>query len=141
MKRLLFLSLACLLTLGSVLTPVGIVKGMDNSKVTMAGMVKPALEFTLVNHTGYAIKGLFMAPASSEEWDKEEELLQGRSFPNDSAVVITFSPKVNADKFDIMVVWADGSNNSVWNNIDLKGASKLTMTYDRPSDTTSISRE
>jgi hypothetical protein len=141
MRRLLFLSLACLLTFGSVLSPVGVVNGMSNSKMEMAGMVKPSLEFTLVNHTGYTIKGLYMAPASSEEWDKEDELLHGRSFPNDSALVITFNPKVNADKFDIMVVWADGSPNSVWDNIDLKGASKLTMTYDRPSDTTTINRE
>lgn len=142
MKRFVFLSLALALTLTTVSLPATMAKG-PSALQPNAVAVAPApaeLEFTLVNSTGYDIKGLYLAPHSSEAWDKSDELLKGQSFSNGSAVNIIYKSGEDAPTWDLMVVWTDGSPNSKWDDINLNGTRKATLTYDRGSDTTTITK-
>lgn len=140
MKRFVFLSLALALTLTTVSLPATMAKGPSALQPNAVAAAPAELQFTLVNKTGYDIKGLYLAPHSSEEWDKSDELLKGQSFSNGSAVNIVYKSGEDAPTWDLMVVWTDGSPNSKWDDINLNGTRKATLTYDRGSDTTTITK-
>jgi hypothetical protein len=99
------------------------------------------LDFTLVNKTGYAIKQVFVGPASSKEWAAEDEILKGRTFGDGATMDITFHPKATAKKWDLKVEWADGSPAEEWLNLDLTQIEKLTLKYDKAKDVTSAEIE
>lgn len=142
MKRLAFFSIICLSALLSINSAsFASAKYSHTNSLSAATTVQVTYKFTLVNKTGYDIKELYFAPSSSGEWDTDDELLKGQLFKNGEAAKITYTAKKNADKWDLMCAWTDGSANSHWNAIDLNGATKLTMTYERSSDTTYIERE
>jgi hypothetical protein len=140
MKRFLAVTILCLVTLTIAISPASLAKVNHNSR-SMSAAADVTYSFTIVNNTGYDIKELYFAPASSADWDRDDELLKGRLFKNGDSCQVTYNAKKNSDKWDMMCAWTDGSANSVWNAIDLNGASKLTMTYEKSSDTTYISRE
>jgi hypothetical protein len=142
MKRLTVFSIIFLLAVLSV-NSASFASVKYNHTSTLSAVATPQVTytFTLVNKTGYDIKELYFAPSSSGEWDTDDELLKGQLFKNGEAAKITYTAKKNADKWDLMCAWTDGSANSHWNAIDLNGATKLTMTYERSSDTTYIERE
>jgi hypothetical protein len=94
------------------------------------------LDFTIVNKTGYKIKALYIGASGTGDWDKQDEILKGRSFNNEDALDITFSPKEKAAKWDIMVTWADGSGSEEWLNLKLTEITKVTLIYDKANDTT-----
>jgi hypothetical protein len=94
------------------------------------------LDFTLVNNTGYHIKALYIGPSASKEWTEDMEILHGSTFGNGKALDITFSPRARAQRWDIMVEWADDYENTQWNNLKLTEISKVTLTYNRETDET-----
>jgi len=97
----------------------------------------PELDFTIVNKTGYDIKGLYIGASGTGDWTKEDEVLKGRSFTNGKALDIKFSPKAKAEKWDIMVKWADDSGTVEWLNLKLTEITKVTLVYDKEKDKTS----
>lgn len=97
----------------------------------------PDLDFTLVNGTGYDIKGIYISPTSKKDWDKSDEILKGRMFKNGDKLDIKFHPKATAEKWDIMVEWTDGSDNDEWDGLKLTEINKITLKYDKKSDKTS----
>jgi len=99
------------------------------------------LTFTLVNKTGYGITKLFVAPHSSQEWDKDDELLKGRAFGDGVPVKISYHTKTTATAFDFKASWADGDADSEWSNVQLENGATYIMTYDKKSDKASIHKE
>ena len=68
-------------------------------------------DFTLVNNSPYAIVGLWVAPADSDNW--EENILAGESLGKIESIDITF----------------DNSNNVTWWNFRIKDSSGKVWTW------------
>lgn len=100
-----------------------------------------ALDFTLVNKTGYDIKKLYIGPTSNSEWTEDMEIVNGRKFSNGDTMEVKFNPKANAANWDIRVEWADGSPAEEWMKLDLTQIEKVTLKYDRASDKTTAEIE
>ncbi|HVG17494.1 MAG TPA: hypothetical protein VNI02_00465 [Blastocatellia bacterium] len=95
------------------------------------------LDFTLVNQTGYSIKELYIGPSNNPEWTEDMEILHGKVFRSGTQIPILFNPKAQAKKWDIMVVWSDGSGKVQWLGLDLTTIEKVTLLYDAENDKTS----
>lgn len=101
------------------------------------GKSNPELDFTIVNKTGYSIKELSIGATGTGEWEKEDEVLKGRTFADGDSLEIKFSPRATAANWDIKVVWADGSGGEEWIKLDLTEIEKATLVYDKEKDQTS----
>lgn len=97
-----------------------------------------ALDFTLVNETGYNIKKVFIGPSNNPDWTADMEVLRGRAFKNGTALDITFNPKARSAKWDLRVEWSDGDTPVNWYGLDLTTIEKLTLLYDADSGKTSV---
>jgi len=96
------------------------------------------LDFDLVNQTGYSIKLLYIGPSNNPEWTADMEILKGRTFRTDTEMEVSFSPRTQARKWDIMVEWTDGSKSAQWLGLDLSTIEKLTILYNAETDKTSF---
>jgi hypothetical protein len=95
-----------------------------------------ALDFTLVNATGYSIKELYIGASGTGDWTKEDEVLNGRVFKNGDSLAIKFHPKATAEKWDIMVKWSDGTGSDEWLKLKLTEITKITLHYNKEKDET-----
>ncbi|TBW33894.1 argininosuccinate lyase [Siculibacillus lacustris] len=96
-------------------------------------------DFTLVNKTGYDIDAVFVSPSKSNDW--EEDVL-GKDLLEDGAVWdIKFHRSNRTCKWDLKVVYSVDSSEAVWGGIDLCQVSKITIHYNKKSDTTSAELE
>jgi hypothetical protein len=83
-------------------------------------------DFTLVNETGVEIHALYVSPADKDEWGKD--ILGKDTLASGQSAEIKFSPKEEADKWDLRV--EDSKGNSIeWTDLDLTEISKLTLHY------------
>jgi len=109
-----------------------------------AGLSSPAYaegkqDFIMVNKTGYRIDKVFVSPTKSDEW--EDDVL-GRDVLDDSETVeIKFHRAATGCKWDLKVVYADDGSSAIWQALDLCTISKVTIRYNRSTDTTSASVE
>jgi hypothetical protein len=92
-------------------------------------------DFQLKNKTGYELKALYVAPSKSDDW--EDDVLGQDVLADDQAVNIHFNPKTNTCIYDVKVVYSDDDSSAVWQKINLCEIEKITIKYDRKSDTTS----
>ena len=92
-------------------------------------------DFTLVNKTGYEIKSVYVSPSKSDDW--EEDVLGKDSMANGDAWDIKFHRADKTCHWDLKVVYSDDDSNAVWSDIDLCTTEKITIKYDRKSNTTS----
>lgn len=95
-----------------------------------------ALDFQLVNATGYGIKAVYIAPSSSKNWGSnilEEGLGDGE------AADVSFNPAAaHIGKWDLRVSWEeDGDPDVYWTGYDLSKISKITLKYDHAKNQTS----
>lgn len=93
-------------------------------------------DVTVVNGTGYSIKFLGFNNPGDNDWSENEldEVLR-----NGDSVDVEFDTDDQGCKWNIRVDWADpGYPGVVWKNVDLCSISKITLHYDRSTDTTSI---
>jgi hypothetical protein len=97
-----------------------------------------ALDFTLVNETGYSIKKVFIGPSNNPEWTDDMEVLNGRAFKSGAALDIVFNPKSRSAKWDIRVEWSDGDTPVNWYGLDLTTIEKLTLLYNADTGKTSV---
>jgi hypothetical protein len=97
-----------------------------------------ALDFTLVNGTGYGIKKIYIGPSNNPDWTEDMEVLHGRAFKNGTALDIVFNPKAKSAKWDLRVEWSDGDKPVDWYGLDLTTIEKLTLLYDADSGKTSV---
>jgi hypothetical protein len=94
------------------------------------------LDFDLVNATGYDIKELYIGPSGTGDWDKSDEILKGKVLKDGELWKIKFHPKATAEKWDMMVTWADGSGKVEWLNLKLTEIDKITLKYNKATDKT-----
>jgi hypothetical protein len=83
-------------------------------------------DFDLVNHTGFAIKEVYITPHSADDWgdnifDADAPLKVGET------TTIQFSRKEKAKFWDLMVVDVAG-NKFEWENLNLLEISEVTLT-------------
>jgi hypothetical protein len=96
------------------------------------------LDFELVNGTGWAIKEVYISPATVNDW--QENILSEPMADGESGKV-TFSPEAEAESWDMKIVWVDEGEDVVWKNLDLSEISKLTLRYDADTDETTAEVE
>ena len=136
MRKLLLIAVATIFCLGLVVTSSYSAKPRNSFTPEITFTQNPELDFTIVNKTGYDIKALSIGASGTGDWTKEDEVLKGRAFPNGKSYDIKFSPRAKAEKWDIMVTWADGSGSEEWLNLKLTEIEKVTLIYDKEKDVT-----
>jgi hypothetical protein len=86
-----------------------------------------ALDFVLVNDTGYTIDKIFVSPSKIEEWG--DDVMGQDQLEDGKSVKIHFSRAHEKDtKWDIKVVFIDGEYR-YWTNLDLSTISEVTIHY------------
>jgi hypothetical protein len=108
---------------------------------TMAGRAEGKLDFTLVNKTGYAIKTIYIAPASQEEWDDTDKVSLPGVLKDEASVDLIFDPKATAEKWDLRIVWEDGGEAVEWHGLKLTEIKKITLFYDEKTEKTTAETE
>ena len=95
-----------------------------------------ALDFKLVNKTGYGIKAIHIGPSSQKDWG---ENILSESLGDGEAVDIEFQPKAaNIAKWDLLVSWDDPEDPDVyWIGYKLSEITTITLKYDATSNKTS----
>ena len=107
-----------------------VVSSMTMSAVAWA---QAKQDFTLVNKTGYALSEVYVAPSKSDDWDQD---VMGRDIVDDGeAVDISFDHADKSCKWDLKVIYQDDNSSAVWYGIDLCTVSKITIKYNRKTDT------
>jgi len=96
-------------------------------------------DFILVNQTGYAISEVYVSPSKSDDW--EEDVLGRDTLPDGEAWKIRFQRSIKTCKWDLKVVYEDDDSEAYWNGIDLCTVGKITIHYNKKSDTTSADFE
>ena len=89
------------------------------------------LDFDLINKTGYIIKEVSISPAKAKNWHDEDELLHGREFGDGDDLKITFNPKVQAEHWDLQVVFAGDDDTEEFDDLKLTDISKVTLHYNK----------
>lgn len=96
-------------------------------------------DFVLANATGYVISEVYVAPSSSDDW--ENDILGSGLLDEGAAVPIHFERDAKTCKWDLKVVYKIDDSKAVWSNIDLCEVSKITIKYNKSTDTTSAAFE
>jgi len=96
------------------------------------------LDFELANGTGWAIKEVYISPATVNDW---QENILSEPMADGEGGQVTFSPDAEAALWDMKIVWVDEGEDVVWKNLDLSKISKLTLRYNPDTDETSVDVE
>jgi hypothetical protein len=111
---------SCFLAIVTVLT--------FNAVTASPAKADSALDFVLVNDTGYTIDKVFVSPTKMEEWG-EDVMGPDDVVPDGKSVKIHFSRAHEKEtKWDIKIVFDDGENR-YWTNLDLSAISEVTVHY------------
>ena len=103
--------------------------------VSVPSMAQEAKQdFALVNKTGYELKALFVSPTKSDDW--EDDVLGQDTLGDKQSVDVKFHRAVKSCHWDLKVVYSDDDSSAVWANIDLCTVEKITLHYNRSTDTT-----
>ena len=94
-------------------------------------------DFTLSNRTGYELKEVYVAPSASDDW--ENDVLGTGTLGDGAAVEIKFNRASKTCKWDLKVVYTVDDSSAVWHGIDLCSVDKITIRYNKSTDTTSAS--
>lgn len=87
-----------------------------------------ALDFTLVNDTGYTIDKVFVSPSKQEKWG-EDVMGPDDVVPDGKSVHIRFSREHEKDtKWDLKIEFTDGEYR-YWTDLDLSTISEITIHY------------
>jgi len=89
--------------------------------------------FTIINNTGYPIKGIFVNPPGDNVFNENElsaVLAENASFP------VKFSGADKGCTWNIKVTWTDNSS-SIFRNLDLCTINSVSLKYNKDTDTAS----
>ena len=95
-------------------------------------------DFTLVNRTGYTLRAIYLTPANSKSWGKDR--MGDAVLDNGKSRLFKFADK-SACMQDLMVVFDDDGSDVVWEDFDLCALNKITLKYNRKTDTVSADTE
>jgi hypothetical protein len=82
-------------------------------------------DFDLINDSGRTIERIFVSPVSTNDW--ENDVLGSFTLPSGYTKHVTFSPSYGACRFDVKVVFRDGSSLIDW-NVNLCRVSRIDVT-------------
>ena len=96
-------------------------------------------DFELINRTGYAISEVYVSPGKADDW--QDDLLENsdNNFEDGEKRSVHFSRAGKTCKWDLKVVYDDDDSSAIWHDIDLSEVSRITLRYNRKTDTTSAS--
>lgn len=94
-------------------------------------------DFSLSNKTGYELKEVYVAPSASDDW--ENDILGTGTLGDGASFDIKFHRANKTCKWDLKVVYTIDNTNAVWKNIDLCSVDKITIRYNKSTDTTTAS--
>jgi hypothetical protein len=96
--------------------------------------------FTLVNNTGYAIKGIYVNLPGDTVFDENEI---SSPLANGDKFLVKFTRADGGKKcvWNIKVDWADGSAPSFFNRLNLCEINSVSLKYDKASDVTSYTTD
>ena len=98
------------------------------SLIPSAAHAESALDFVLVNDTGYTIDKVFVSPAKIEQWG-EDVMGPDDQVPDGKSVKIHFTRAHEKDtKWDLKIVFTDNEYR-YWTNLDLSTISEVTIHY------------
>lgn len=92
-------------------------------------------DLVLVNKTGYNISEVYISAVQANQW--KENLIGNDRFDHSAERVIRRPDVSKACHWDLLVVYDDDGEMAVWSTIDLCKNSRVTLFYDRKTDTTS----
>ena len=95
-------------------------------------------DFTLVNSTGYDLREVYISPANRNSWGRDR--LGDGTLENRKSRLFTFSDNANCMQ-DLKVVFDDDGTSSIWKGLDLCEINKLTIRYNRNTDTVTAIKE
>ncbi|MGU3496040.1 hypothetical protein ACLBXM_18520 [Xanthobacteraceae bacterium A53D] len=124
MKAQVFAAAMALMTMGGFLLPASGALASEGKQ-----------DFTLVNKTGYDIEEVYVSPSRADDW--EEDVLGKDVLEDGDSWHIRFTRAAKPCKWDLKVVYSDDGSSAIWYGIDLCSVSKITIRYNRNSDTTS----
>lgn len=99
-----------------------------------------ALDFDLVNATGYDIAQVYVGESDDEEWS--DGLLED-TLSNGQTLHIRFRPDIESVYWDLCIEWYEDedADEVYWKNIKLDEVSRITLYYDKKSGKTSAKME
>lgn len=110
------------------------------SVVAMPAMAQEAKQdFTLINKTGYELKALYVSPSKSDDW--EDDVLGQGTLGDATSIEIKFHREAKSCHWDLKVVYSVDDTSAVWHDIDLCTVEKISLHYNKSTDTTSASFE
>ena len=95
-------------------------------------------DFTLVNSTGYDLREIYISPTNRNSWGRDR--LGDGTLGNSRSRLFTFSDNANCVQ-DLKVVFDDDGTSSIWKGLDLCEINKLTIRYNRNTDTVTAIKE
>lgn len=90
-------------------------------------------DFTVINGTGYDIKGLYINPPGDEAWTENE--LKG-TLGDGNKFDVKFTQADKGCTWNMKVTWTDNSW-SIFRGLDLCKISNVTLKYNKATDTAS----
>jgi hypothetical protein len=99
-----------------------------------SALAKGEETLTIENRTGYTITEVYLAPASSDNW--EEDILGKDTLDTNTSFDVDMSESADTCKWDLRAVYEDKSA-AKWRNIDLCKISSITLFYNAKTDVTS----
>lgn len=100
-----------------------------------AAIAQEKQDFQLVNRTGYEISSVFVSASKANEW--EDDVLGDDTLEDGQTLNVRFRGAGKVCKFDIKVVYEEDDSEAIWHDIDLCATSKVTIRYNKSTDTTS----
>jgi hypothetical protein len=127
--RKLFLGLAAAMLLVSL--PIGraVAAAPKAPAAPYMGFQNRNLDFDLVNHTGYEIRAVLISPSRQANWNENDNVIQGRRFPDNEKLHIRFSPHAHAAHWDMKVIYMDHTSKE-WDDLNLDNINKISLYYD-----------
>lgn len=102
---------------------------------TLSVKAQARQDFELVNKTGYEISQVYVSASEKNDW--EEDVLGDESLEDEDEKTIRFKNSGNICLWDLKVVYQEDDTSAVWKDIDLCKVSKVTIFYNRKTETTS----
>lgn len=103
--------------------------------LSVSAMAQAKQDFQLVNKTGYEISSVFVSASKADEW--EDDVLTDDTLDDGDTLTVRFKGAGKTCKFDIKVVYEVDDSEAIWHDIDLCATSKVTIRYNKNTDTTS----
>jgi hypothetical protein len=109
---------------GSISVALLVILGLAPSVVR----AESALDFTLVNDTGYTIDKVFVSPSKQEKWGADV-MGPDDQVPDGKSVHIHFNRAAEKEtKWDLKIEFTDGEYR-YWTDLDLSTISEITIHY------------